>query len=309
MFLVVCLMYYSAYDNGHRSIFVVAGILTALSVFAQPIYSIITVYLCLLLICRKCYRDAIVYCVSGLGTAATILLVIGLVAGFRTLAMGIFHMVTIRQEVGIGTSSFSGAIKEISTSFSDTWLVFFGIFAALICLLLLVARFGIIKIGIKLLLIYAVTISLILTLVYPLVFVGVAWSIGLLNVGATLFFAVIILVLICNYDWEPVFYFVLPPILFCFLEIVITKQNTISRFIYIVPSAIYVIFILNGLNKKGSNCRFVRILATVFTGMMLLCEIKNLTWVYRDDSLNILSTRVEQGLYKGIYTSEQKELS
>lgn len=91
----------------------------------------------------------------------------------------------------------------------------------------------------------------------------------------------------------------MPYILFILLECILT--NSTRRFYFIVPVLIGIIYCLDNISKNLKEFVWVCI---IFISTSILFVDYN--YVYRDSPISELNTRVEAGVYKGIYTTTQR---
>lgn len=98
-------------------------------------------------------------------------------------------------------------------------------------------------------------------------------------------------------------YIGLYPILFAVGEaIMVDSSNTIGRFTAAVPTiAICLLFFME---EKSEIIRLIAVVTVVFGIVELSLSVGS--YVYRDDALMKLQYRVEDGVYKGIYTTKER---
>ncbi len=103
---------------------------------------------------------------------------------------------------------------------------------------------------------------------------------------------------------NPVIYFVgFYPILFAFASIVfIDSSASIARFLGAVPAfAILLLVLLN------TDSAVTKILASAISVLCIVSvTTNNYRFVYRDDSISQLDTKIDYGVYKGIYTTNTR---
>ncbi len=143
-------------------------------------------------------------------------------------------------------------------------------------------------------------------------------------IGALCAFVIMILLFIHTNN-RALWFLGMPFLFFCLFEAVMTSSNSPAyRFLFVVPafSSLFAIAgerqcqwnsLQIGANVKplGPFCNKsvmdkMYILPMIAVFLIVSCEIKALKYVYRDDSLSNLTYKVEQGVFKGIYTTEQR---
>lgn len=173
----------------------------------------------------------------------------------------------------------------------------------------------------------AVFVSLIAGLIRVSLYAGprrTMWAIG-----ACGFFAFIIVGATCIRN-KGVWFLGAPFVLFCVIEMVLTKRSIATRFVHVIP-ALSVLFVVHHqlffsveIANAGSNhladakahisasiysivrFLFVTMLPLLALCAIVACQINSLRWVYRDAPLSKLTQRVEKGVFKGIYTTPQR---
>jgi len=198
-------------------------------------------------------------------------------------------------------------INNILNEFSILWRTMFVFFILFFLIKMVVKKSNNIKNEV----LNSLCFSLIIGLLYSLLKTNPQNTVAFIGACG----AFVVLGLGLAFPFSKAFLFVgLPSLCFCILEAFMTNSSSaIGRFIHVVPAicSLYILYgeknirksILNNSFRGRSIRQFFLPSLTIF--LIILCEVNGLRYVYRDDDLKALTYRVTNGVFKGIYTSEQ----
>lgn len=309
-----------------------AGILSALAVFSHPAHAISVILFCLLLLLfRTPFREILAYIAGGIAQIVIVFAFIIAQAGWKTTYQGMRsygHSVS-----GMEASPLIKTVNLILAEYKALWRVMLVIFFVLLLSALFTMGIASAKqkkhlvttAMLKRLVLGATQMSALVGLFFILFRYQVSSQKIVHYVGACAFLTGIFL---APFFWkEKAIWFIgMPGMAFCLLEAFMTTSNPPDyRFIYAMPMLAALFLVDANLNnnredrtdykENRSKKRFIEnpsIFHKVFAGltiavssMCILCEMKGLQYVYVDSPLPELRYKIDQGVFKGIYTTER----
>ncbi len=296
--LLVAVLLYTAQRDSGKTLYckmAAAGILSAISVFAHPVSAIaVIVNLVLLLAYRSqknWFRALLTYCFGGIAVIFAVFVPIIWSAGMDKLIYGLDTMLHYRSSVANG-----------STKPKIIWILEMGapyflcLFLSMGCLSILFFKtLQIRKENSRLL---ALGISLCAALTDAWIIMR---NINFLYVaGMLLFAACVIAILMCDMRHSLTWFFLLPNVLYVAFLVLFTQTGA-PRFYYCIPLVLLILFTMFRSDSHAVKAT-AAVLAVLFSVMQGYIDF---TFVYRDSPLTQLNTRVEQGVYKGMYTTPE----
>lgn len=299
LFLLVSVILYVNIDSERDVrlyiIFALTGVLSALSVFANPFYAVSLVEIVIIIFAlspnKYKVKSVASYCLGVVVQGLVVLVGICLQTSFKAFLLGIKSMLL----VGETQSSFN-RVKRIRKYFERYWLLFLLMFLAfLVGYLVNKLR----KDGSRIL---AIELALIAGTCFAIAHSNLCrdiWQIGG-DIGTAVTYIAFALYVIKK---NKLFWFTsLPFITITFLELLCSKGGSVG--IHSSFAVVSLVGTLIVLYENGSKIE--RVTAKVATA--LICAgilIADVFYVYRDDPLSTLHTRVPAGVYKGLISSEE----
>lgn len=299
LFLLVTVVLYVNYDAERNAkqymLFALMGVLSALSVFANPFYavSVLEIVVILLVVSPKNekIKTVLAYCAGGIIQGVIVLFGICVQVGIMAFLRGLKNMLL----VGSTQSSFN-RVKRIRRYFKEYWLLFLMIFFAFLIGYLvrrLQKQNGTIL---------AVNLALIAGVLFAIT--HSKWCLDIWNIGGhigTTLTYIAILLYIKNKS--NLFWFTAVPfITITFLELLGSKGGIVGvHSSFAVPTLIGIIIVIYEKGEKSD-----RLISTIATALIFFSIlIADVFYVYRDAPLFELRTKIPAGVYKGIFSSQQ----
>ncbi|MCI8779909.1 MAG: hypothetical protein HFH70_04435 [Lachnospiraceae bacterium] len=289
---------------------VLSGILMAIAEFAHPMEVLNVFYVGILIFCfgkkGKRWKPFLYYIGSGLLAFLIIMSAIVVQCGFQHLLFGldtIFNYKIIREIVPIST-----AFKSLLVSFKYEFVI---IFISVIGTVFggCVRNKG--EKNIHLINRYAEK-GLLLGIIFSLLYIfirktelEILLSIGIVS-GIAIVFWLFFIVFLKERENNLIFFFLMMPSLFLFvLNGFFTACNIYDRVYEFVPALFGMMLILGKdyFHKKGAEGNFV--IAGIMLVAILLIRF-DYSYIYRGNPINELKCRIETGIYRGVYTTEEK---
>lgn len=298
--LVSVLLYSANRDSGWKQYgkLVVSGFITAFAVFTHPARAVAVFVFLLLIFINSTpsnrLRNMVVYCAGGILGILTVMVPIGLIAGFDKLVYGI-ETLLFHRKVANRIPDFT-RWERFYLSFQWGGKYWVALLAGTVCgclsLNYLARRKGKTADWQKNWLLSVTCITL-LELLYASDFSMP----GFIMAGA--FVACLPLLRKKDaMDW----YIILPSVGHTLFLLTFTTASYWDRFLYLTPIIMVVLRLLFS-SKSKSLLRAGVVLAVVF--VIQTC-IWDYTFVYRDDPIPELKNQVAHGVYKGLYTTESR---
>lgn len=292
---VILYVYFDANrDRNKYLILFVAGILSALGVFANPFYVLgVAEFVTLLLLFspqKEKIKTALIYCAGGIVQGLVVLISLCVQAGFKKFLKGIKYMLIYSSQL-----SSVNRIKRIKRYFGAYWLMF------LIMLLAFLVVYFIYKNRKLNAGVLATEVSLISGTIYIAVISRMCldiWTVGgYLGTVAT----VLGIALFIKYREKLLLFIGLPFISFTVLEIFCSKTAHVDvHTAFAIPTLVGIIVFC--YERSGNQERKVGFVATFLIFASIL--ISDVFYVYRDAPLWELNTKMPTGVYKGLFTTE-----
>lgn len=303
------LMLYDSIEQKSKGIKVkilFAGFVTGIAVFAHPGYGVSLFVFIPLILLRSMKGNKLInftlYCLGGICEILMVFIPIIIRTGVDVLVAG------IGQYIHPYPSKPMAAVSKMDQM---VWLarlalpILFFALGALVCVVLLgvcyarghekkLSRAEYIQLGISV-----------------GIFVNVMWIIKTsADIEYFYFFGILAAVYVVIYMvlfklvTNPIFYYIaLYPVLFSIAEIMaVDSSMTYERFYYALPTLCMVLLLV--LESKSELVRLVAA-ATVMVAAFAMF-IADFQYVYRDEPLPLLKHRVGEGVYAGIYTTEER---
>lgn len=279
-----------------------AGFLAAIGVFAHPLQATgVFVLTILLFLYRKGslldrLKGVILYGLGGFAEILVVLVPISLQAGWDTTYSGI-HELLFQQNSMRGTSiHFSDRWNELINVYGNYWKTMTFIAIVPLAVLSVMRMISRIKWTLRDQLLLSGGISFIaicLTQKSDFVFTS--------TIGGLILWLAFLFPLIRK---EKVFVFVaLPFIAFFTAELILVKNGGVRmRSVFLYP--ILFVWLFTALQSKKVLVAAVSVAVSVLTTVSLIKA--DYSFVYRDSPIKDLTYRVPGGVYKGIYTTEQR---
>ena len=307
--------------------FFLAGFLSAIAVFAHPAHALsVMIFLILLIIFRTKIRFILLYLLGGLFQVISFFTSILIQCGQKKLLQGLAWY--IKSMGGLERPSEKAVIRLIWNDLSYIWIIiainFVEIFllGSVIDNIMCKRDFSLLdkKQSIRTSILAALLYSVIIGPIYALLCIDMQETIQYIGLGGICgaIGCFVVFILIFTFATEKALWFVgFPSFCFCLFEAFMTTgNNPSSRFLHVIPS-LAVLYIIAGKNilnydyiKSTNNSLIIgfirnKALPILATFVIIFCNLIDLRQVFRDDDLNELTYRVNQGVFKGIYTSER----
>lgn len=279
-----------------------AGFLSAIGVFAHPLQAVgVFILAVLLFIYRKGIlldrlKGVIQYSLGGITEILVVLVPISMQAGWDTTYSGI-HELLFQQNSMRGTSvHFSDRWNELLNAFGHDWKIMTFIALVPLAVLSLMRIAGRIRWTLRDQLLLAGSISFIAACIPLKSNFALTGIIGGLILWLAFLFPLI--------RKEKVFVFVaLPFIAFFTAELMLVKNGGVRmRSVFLYP--ILFVWLFTALKSRKMLIGAVCVAISVLTTVSLVK--KDYSFVYRDSPIKELNYRVPEGIYRGIYTTEQR---
>lgn len=299
LFILVGVVLYVNFDSERSTkkyvMFFVMGFLSALSVFANPFYVVsvaeIVVVLLVLSPQNTKIKTALAYCVGGVFQGLVVLAGICVQVGLKAFLHGLKCMIV----VGSQQNTFNRA-SRLRKYFDRYWILFVMILAAFL------VGFFIQKIRKETS--YALVIELSLLAGFIFTFFHSEWCTDVWKVGGHIGTAVsyIAIVLYVKKRYTMFWFTGVPLITITFLELLCSKGGFAGiHSSFAVPALVGMVIVLY---EDGDGVD--RVLNYIVTSLVFFSLLfADVIYVYRDESLANLRTKVSAGVYKGIITTEQ----
>ena len=283
-----------------------AGFLIAIAVFANPGYAAGVILLSLLILIRskKKLADLLWYFAGGITEIFVVFVPILLQSGFETLKNGIEPMFFSKFITG-GVLSVSDNSVKFMTIWQPAKRILL-IFAVMIVLTLgtyaVLAKKKGRPFDVGQALLSGLSLGICAYLAYLILRFPGKNAVLYLGVAA----AVSLLVVLFSWQFKklPLFVYVaVTPVVFTVLEVLIVGSgNAVIRFWASLP-ALFAVLLLLLEDKKG----FSRVLVIGCAVVCILLQgYTDYRYIYRETGLKQLTCRVDEGVYKGLYTTPDK---
>ncbi len=307
----------------------ICGFLSAMAVFAHPAHAVSgLLFLSLLFIFNTKIIHISFYVVGGIVQIAILFATILILSGWEELFHGLLFY---GKGVGGQRPELDTVIAIVWESYNQLWTIMAVVFILLIIDGLLVNHMTHRAYFKELRHTEWFTQKEIMDALYFSIFWGLMYIFLQCEaqyimpfIGALCAFVIMILLFIYTNN-RALWFLGMPFLCFCLFEGAMTVSNSPEfRFLFVVPafSSLFAIAgerqcqwnsLQIGANVKplGPFCNKsvmdkMYILPMIAVFLIVSCEIKALKYVYRDDGLTNLTYKVEQGVFKGIYTTEQR---
>ena len=274
-----------------------SGVLSCLCFFAHAFMavSILTQIVLLLIYVRKengVYRF-LLYSIGGLTQALLVFIGIMISGGFSNICSGIETLINHPFEQ---SGSWKTQVKLCLQYFSKSLLMYFILFVLSVITVIVISKIKKKNTLIKHMLFEVAMLTLALTCISHF-FINckkVEWHFAGLIFLLT--FAICFFIKDCK---SSMLFLGLPIIVFTAGEILFSYTNgPTTRFQFFIPLIIPILYMADNISNKT----LIRISAFSACSLVLLGSLR----VYRDDELINLRYRVSDGVYKGLYTTEQR---
>lgn len=297
MILLASVLLYVSFDEVNakkRNLFLfVSGISTALGVFAHPLYAIaVAIWIMALLFfsaSEQKITNVIAFCLGGI--MQIIIVVIGIVSqsGLKSFLYGM--------EISFFRGAQNGSLDR--THRLIKYINCYGLLIAFMLLAYCIVRYAFRKkYDVKFI---AVNVSFCVGMIY----VGFLWASGASKwtidayVGTVISFVSICLVF--AFRDRILCFIALPFIFFSLLIPFLSKTSQVSvHTAFAIPACLAVVICLIDRGDVLYKKRFWWIYIVVFAIAMYM----GVTYVYNDANIFALSSTIEEGVYKGLHTSE-----
>ena len=313
LMLLSCVIIQQVYTENYRKRcigLIIAGGISALSVFAHPMQAGAVLMLCILLMLLSNKKNkalnVMMYVAGGILQVMIVLLSIAAQVGMRSLLTGIDVMLFHR--MGYEGNDVKQSLMEFALWLKPIYYKLVIVFFVSMAVFWLFNKFLKIEWGMK----YRWLMSSVLALAFTSIYYGrVGSDYDLLYFGALSFWAMAMIFSIVR---DPLVCFISAPFLTFFLcEIVFPgTANAVVRVYFMYPILFVAIILLfekslEICNSKTNNSmgKTLRILSALFALIIAILMIRSeYLFVYRDDPISQLDYKVTEGIYKGIYTSK-----
>lgn len=281
-----------------------AGFLSAIGVFAHPLQAAsVSVLAILLFLYRKGsflnrLKGVVLYSLGGFTEILIVLIPISMLAGMDTTYSGI-HELLFGQSTMRGTSvhiHFSDRWNQLINAYGHDWKIMTAIAIVPIAILSLMRMVSKVKWTLRDQLLLAGSISFITICLCKKFDFSFTNTIGGLILWLAFIFPLI--------RKEKLFVFVaLPFIAFFTAELMLVKNGGVRmRSVFLYP--ILFVWLFTAFQSKKVLVAAVSVAVSVLTTVSLIKA--DYSFVYRDSPIKDLTYRVPGGVYKGIYTTEQR---
>ncbi|MBD5549685.1 MAG: hypothetical protein HDQ96_00675 [Lachnospiraceae bacterium] len=289
------------YDSKKRKIAFacLAGIVETFSVFAHPLSAMGTIFFCFLLIVFSHKKKSVLMYFVATGIITTLIVsgVIGGLAGFDHLIYGIGCYLARGTSVGRTSQE---KWTQIWSRYGRVWII------SVLCLgfiFLCSFLFHLFRHEKKFRtdICNAVLFSLLVLTLHYFKVSGFEYYTAVYTLGAIFFLMAMVMIPIAKDD-KFYWFMAIPPIIFCLTEIAMTKNSGPTERMYFVFASFLGLIppLYNNISylKKG----VLMLLVLCLTAGQLII---NSLYVYRDAPMDELVYAVKEGIFKGIYTTEQ----
>lgn len=294
-----------------RAGFFIAGFLSAIAVFAHPAHAAtIVIYIILLVVFRNKPQNIIMYLLGGIAQIVVLFTAVIAQSGWKTFFLGLTDF--LNGIGGVEKPDKPEVMNYIWRAYGHLWKIMFITFVLSFFIIMLIRKK---KTGsswrdlfkdtgkVQARAVYAFYFSIILGLIYIFRQGNVQNVIS--QVGACAFFVVIVSVIFFFHD-AAVWFIGVPYSVFCLVEAFMTATTSpASRFMHVVPSLAVIFIISSRAQVNIADTLKSYIVPTIAVFLVIICEMNGLRYVYRDGSLPELTYQVNEGVYKGIFTSEK----
>lgn len=300
------ILYYSLKedkDNKRKNGIFAAGVFTALSVFAHPVYGItLIVFILLVLIYSKKEKrlvNLLLYCLGGIIVVLLVLLPVVIKVGMSKLIYGITTMLFYGQDMDSTTTAVKiiGTIKYMRIFLIPMFLM------AIVTYLLSATAIGkkhtfadkssrwMFSTGI------AIILGLYICLTgHETKIIAHLYGIGVVAIVSFAFLLPIVLK-----DRQLVFFIALYTVGFVAFMVSFSLSNR-DRFLYAIPLMTFIIYVY--INSSDTLVKSSGIIiSAIIISLQLFIDMG---FVYRDYPVHNLTTKVKSGVYKGIYTTNRR---
>lgn len=301
--LVSVLLYSAQKDNGKKQYvkFVFSGFVSAISVFAHPVsaFAVIVNFFLILLNSEKTKKLKCLsaYCFGGILQIIIVFLPIIYTVGIEKLLFGLettfFYGLKLEKK-----PLLDRLVSVLQFSGSYCGILLFGALSSYLAVILLAKRNKSLPIPHidKWLLSLCIALCITLCIAFYKIPMKKFWYLC-----GILFTETCLLMLPAFKRHAYAWYLFIPNFLYIGFLVISTRSN-VDRFYFAIPLCI-VILLTMFQSKSNAVKGSAVVLAILFT---LMQGYEDYKFVYRDESLPYLNTRVEQGVYKGMYTTPER---
>jgi len=300
-----------------------AGIFSALGVFAHPASAICVLGFSTVLICFKNVRLLLFYIAGGISCVMICFGWFIYQSDIGVFQQGLLEL--INNLSGQDKPMVNTVICNIVNSYWRLWLIMMVSMPLVALYMYAFYKRKNINFNNKVTVIYVLYVALLLGGGYIL------WQFRpeetTSALGAAIAFDVVILMMFF-YKHKAVWLLGGQPILFALFEAFGSVTGSpASRFAFAVPSALSIFIVSSSVLKNekltiedalGKKCKVLRKFKTICSKriskaliittliIIVVCELNSLRYVYRDDGFFTLNYRAQHGIYKGIYSTKQR---
>ena len=308
--LLIAVLLYDAIERENRNSkwkLIISGLLMGITVLAHPGYGIVLLIFFAIIICRsqgiKKTVNFLYFCAGGLIEVLVVFLPIVMQVGVKKLIEGFDSMFNPYPYEHLSSRPAISKIIEVYNivkpmAIQMTSIICFVAFVGFIIKQKTkrkISRIDIYK--------FAVILSMLELLVY--IYIGsselraIQW-----NLGLCISLCVIILIPIALIERCTIFLYVaIYPVVFApTLMLALDRSDGASRYGTAVPAVVAIILMM-----LNSNAKYIRKITCIYVVMLtVILGMVNFGYIYRDEDFSALTTKVQAGVYKGIYTTEQR---
>lgn len=293
-------------DNRTQIKVLISGFLSSLVFFTHIAYAVAIMVFILIILCRSKkgvkLKNILAYGIGGFSEVFLIFVPIAVQSGMKTLYDGAIRYIFPFPAQPMSESTWYDRIKGIVVT-DKPYIKIMTI--VVVCAVFFVSRYAT-ENGEKYTKKEALITSLCLAQLACLyvMYQRVAFASWIYHIGlvSTVFITLFLFIKIDNSN-SIFLYTSIYPIVFAVSMVVLTESNAaLTRFIVIIP-ALSGIFIVLLENKREMIRLLTMITACVCVLLIGYCQCK---YIYRDSEMSMLRFQVKDGVYAGIFTTEQR---
>lgn len=285
----------------------IAGCLSAVTVLTHPVHSVSVILFIILLFIFHCNkRDILSYVFGGIIQTALLLLIVIFQSGFFPLIEGLKDLFLFGKPsfAVTGKRTFASTIYVIAAS---GWR-FFAIFTFILFFsLFVITRHKKRRISVELFyepnIIFSLCIAMIVSCCCIVRFCSTQSTIAFMGFIVSI---VIIILLLRFFKQKALWYISMPALLFCMVEAFCAEGSPFPRFSHVIPGITSLFIIYDANIPDLQKNRKLYVFPIITTLILVFCQITGLRYVYRDAILPELTYKMNQGIFKGLYTTEQR---
>lgn len=298
--LTSVLLYCANRDSGWKQYgkLLISGFLTAIAVFAHPARAV-AVFAFLLLIWLNSdagsrIRNAMLYCAGGVIGIFVVMVPIGIAAGFDRLLYGLETFLFCTQRLSEeNTYSLAARMTSVIAEGKKNWAgLLIGTIGGTYAFGWLSKKMG--KPADRKNLWF---LSLGLVLILEFLYASYFFKQGLIIAAA-------FVMCVCFFRRKnaPDWYIALPAVAHTLFLLLTTNASYLDRFLYMIP----LVMVLLGIMFQSESKAVMRVGAVLAIVFIMKSCVWDYTFVYRDNPVPELKTKVSEGVYKGLYTTESR---